>query len=169
MKPTGTKAQRKKHQAPVGVTSDLTAPPNFSVFSQWIEEEKEQRAHSRVSIESVSFTQQSPLSSASERRNISIDAVSSKGGMSNAVSAPTAIDGLQSQSFQAMNSGHDTHGGGSGANRAMTANDPFYLNSSAGFADSETSAAVSNVANRFGAIQLGDLDEDNEMDAALWQ
>jgi len=165
MKPTGTKAQRKKHQAPVGVTSDLTAPPNFSVFSQWIEEEKAQRANSRVSIEAVTFTQQSPLSSASERRNISIDAVSSTGGMSNTVSAPTAIDGLQSQSFQAMNSGHDTHGGISGANRAMTANDPFYLNSSAGLVDSETNTAVSNAANRFGAIQLGDLDEDNEMDA----
>ena len=165
MKPTGTKAQRKKHQTPVGATSDLTAPPNFSVFSQWIEQEKEQRARSRVSIESVSFTQQSPLSSVSERRNISIDAVSSTGGMSNAVSAPSAIDGLKSQAFQAVNSGHGTQGGSSGANRSMTANDPFYLNSSAGFADAETTSAVSNAANRFGAIQLGDHDEDNEVEA----
>jgi AP-3 complex subunit delta-1 len=163
MKPTGAKAQRKKHQNPVGVTLDLRTPTDFSVFSDWIQEEKAQRAGSRVSIESVSFTQQRPLSSVPDSRNILIDAVSSHtGSMSRNDNAATNIG--ERPSFQNINSGSSTNGNTTGANPATTANDPFYLSSSSVFVDSEASAPASNLANRFGAIQLGDVDEENEID-----
>jgi AP-3 complex subunit delta-1 len=168
MKPTGAKAQRKKHQNPIGVTLDLNAPVDASVFSSWIEEEKAQRASSRLSMEAVSFTQQRPLAVLEYQKNIARDAVSSMD-----TSASIAANAMGSHDFGAMVSGDGTGSTfqtSSGAanpssmtgNRPQTANDPFYLNSSPGMFDNDLSTASNTLPNKFGAIQLEDDDETEE-------
>lgn len=170
MKPTGAKAQRKKHQAPIGVDIDLSAPADLTVFSQWIEEEKIQRSQSRLTLESVSFTQQRPLSVALPHRNIANDAVSSmdmpsstSGGASNVGSFGATGDA--ESSFQNAGGGSTIPLNNIGGSRPQTANDPFYLNSSPGIFDAYEIGTTTNLANRFGTIQLGE-DDDNDAEAA---
>eukprot|EP00537_Pseudo-nitzschia_pungens_P000108 CAMPEP_0172372412 /NCGR_PEP_ID=MMETSP1060-20121228/47512_1 /TAXON_ID=37318 /ORGANISM="Pseudo-nitzschia pungens, Strain cf. cingulata" /LENGTH=1317 /DNA_ID=CAMNT_0013098403 /DNA_START=188 /DNA_END=4141 /DNA_ORIENTATION=+ len=163
MKPTGGKAQRKKHQALVGADIDVNSPIDTSVFSSWIEEEKGHRQSTRPTMEAVSFTQQRPLTVSKTPKNIATDAVSSSD-----VQAPFVGDALVSSSSTAnetpavvssllKSSDHVRQ------NPSNTANDPFYLNSSASARDVEyASNPNANVANRFGSIQLGDDNEGEE-------
>ncbi|KAG7362250.1 adaptin N terminal region-domain containing protein [Nitzschia inconspicua] len=164
MKPTGSKAQRKKYQSPIGLDGvDLNAPLNESIFSSWIEEEKAQRSKYRLTIESVSFTQQRPMV-VSEYKNIAKDAISSVDTSSSiAANAIGSGDlgasggGAVLNSFQSSNTVPQNMLG----NRPQTANDPFYLNSSSGMYDNDLSTATNTLPNKFGAIQLGDEDEDD--------
>lgn len=170
MKPTGAKAQRKKQQTPIGVNVDLNAPVDISIFSSWIEEEKAQRGSYRLSIESVSFTQQRPLQS-SEQKNIAADAVSSLDR-----SASIAANAIGSSDFGGMgNMGNPFQASSNpsapiarsnmGGNRPQSATDPFYLNSRPAMFDGEDSITTNPyLQNKFGAIQLDDEDEAEEAD-----
>ena len=171
MKPTGAKAQRKKHQSPVGVDLDLNAPLDTSIFSCWIEEEKGHRQGSRLSIEAVSFTQQKPLL-VSKRNDISKDAISSSDAplplSSGALGGtfeegPSASSGLMN-SFQASDNGGQ-NAPSAAVNKPGAANDPFYLNSSPATIDfGDATSANDNLLNNFGnmQIQLGDDDDEEE-------
>ncbi|KAL3922964.1 MAG: hypothetical protein SGILL_001922 [Bacillariaceae sp.] len=160
MKPTGAKAQRKKHQSPIGLDGiDLKAPVDESIFATLIEEEKALRVKHRFTMEAVSFTQQRPLL-VSEVKNIAVDAVSSSGIASDAIGSSdfggtgSGVPDPTMGSFQTTNPATTT------GNRPQTANDPFYLNSSAGFVDNDFSTVTNTqLPNKFGAIQLGDDDE----------
>jgi len=158
MKPTGAKAQRKKHQTPIGIEIDLNAPLNISVFSSWIEEEKSHRQNSRISMEAINFTQQRP-SAITKHSNITIDAISSLD-----VDSSTAAD----YEAASMGSGR-TPSFQSSDNMAQNSrkSDPFYLSSSPATLNVEDAASTnSNLSNRFGniQIQLGD-DEVEKSDA----
>ena len=164
MKPTGAKAQRKKHQSPIGIDLDLDAPLDISIFASWIEEEIGHRESSRLSMEAVSFTQQKPLK-VSKPKNISSDAISSfdepspgAAGSSFADQGLSAASGLMSTMPSSENTGqYPTNPTG---NRPNTANDPFYLNSAPATIDlGESTNTTGNLPNSFGNILLGDDDE----------
>ena len=63
MKPISNKAQRKKQQSVLGgsINTDLNAPLDLSVIQSFIDEETTYLTQSKLSLESVSFTQQRPL------------------------------------------------------------------------------------------------------------
>jgi AP-3 complex subunit delta len=162
MKPSGVKAQRKKHQSPIGLDGvDMNAPVDKSVFSAWIEEEKAQREKHRLTLESVSFTQQRPLV-VSDHKNIAADAVSSM-----SVSHPIAANAMGSENAGGVNGGSMTsyfQTSGSAphnslGNRQQTANDPFYLQTSEGMFENDLSTVANTLTNKFGAIHLEDDDE----------
>ena len=153
MKPTGAKAQRKKHQSPIGIDLDLDAPLDTSIFASWIEEEIGHRESSRLSMEAVSFTQQKLL-------KISSFAEPSPGaaGSSFADQGSSAASGLMSSMPSSENTGqYPTNPTGK---RPNTANDPFYLNSAPATIDlGESTNTTGNLPNSFGNILLGDDDE----------
>jgi AP-3 complex subunit delta-1 len=161
MKPTGAKAQRKKQQNPIGLDGiDLNAPVDESIFANLIEEEKALRAKHRFTMESVSFTQQRPLD-VNEYKSIASDAVSSNSmpGMGSGDVGAVASGGSDQHigSFQSLN---QTRAPVLTGNRPQTANDPFYLNSSAPMVDNDlNTVTTTQLANKFGAIQLGDDDD----------
>ena len=144
MKPTGAKAQRKKRHAPIGVDVDvIDAPIDLSVFSSFIEDELSQRPDgSKISMESVIFTQQRPLRVSAESRPV-MNMSAIQGEMLAATS-----------SFQHMGMPETAEGGGfiphQQHNRQQ--HDPFYLDSGA------PSESESNFPSRFGTIQLTDSD-----------
>jgi len=172
MKPTGAKAQRKKHQSPVGVNLDLSAPVDTSIFSCWIEEEKGHRQSSRLSIEAVSFTQQRPLIVSKVPLNVAQDAISSSDppfpSPTGATSSnfgedrTSATSGLMSSLQSSDNVSQNPVG--TTVNRQGTANDPFYLNSSPSNISIGAATSTNDVLNSFGnmQIQLGDDDEVEE-------
>lgn len=151
MKPTGAKAQRKKHSAPIGVDIDISAPVDVSVFASLIEEENLHRRKSKSSMESINFTQQKPL----------LDTITSmdmhNSEILGSTDAPSTSllqdDFLQSFSDQQPETNTIV------SQQRTSAKDPFYLTSSPAILDSEQSPTVQN---RFGAIELGDLDSDEE-------
>lgn len=163
MKPTGAKAQRKKHQTPIGVDTDMNAPLNISIFSSWIEEEKSHRQGYRISMEAISFTQQRPSATA-KHKNIATD------GSSSNVNSSIAVDTMESYFGD-----NETASMGSGLTPSFQSsnitahnsrkNDPFYLNSSPVTLDADDAATTnSNLSNRFGNIQiLGDDDDAENM------
>merc|ERR1712238_29928 len=164
MKPTGAKAQRKKHQTPIGINIDLNAPLNISVFSSWIEEEKSHRQNSRISMEAINFTQQRP-SAITKHNNININGISSLDVNS---ATDTMESGVGDYEAASMGSGR-TPSFQSSDNMAQNSrkSDPFYLNSSpATLIVEEAVTTNNNVSNRFGniQIQLGD-DEVEKSDA----
>jgi AP-3 complex subunit delta-1 len=178
MKPTGAKAQRKKQQSPIGVTDmDLDAPVNISIFSSWIDEEKAQRGSSRLTMESVTFTQQRPLPMGELLpKNIGADAVSTTDKSSSIAMGRNNHDfgagggarnmgGSTFQSSSSSNPSAPIARSNMGGNRPQTVNDPFYLNSNPGMFDADDSVTTNpTVPNKFGAIQLGDDDEAEEAD-----
>lgn len=168
MKPSGAKAQRKKHQTPNSVGVDTGAPIQISIFSSLIEAEKSQRASSRLTMESVSFTQQRPLHVADKSNhastNIGQDAVSSQ-------DLPNLSSNDRFREMNGTGLSFQTSGGqdntplprsNMGGNRPQTAGDPFYLHSGPAAVNEAETAAV---AKHFGAIQLGDGDSDEEQAA----
>ncbi len=173
MKPTGAKAQRKKHQSPVGVSLDLNAPVDASIFSCWIEEEKGHRQRSRLSIEAVSFTQQRPLIVSKVPSNVAQDAVSSSdapfpsptGAMGSTFGdeGTSAASGLMSSFQSSDNAMQNT--AGTTVNRQGTANDPFYLNSTPAAMNIGDSTSTNDVLNSFGKMQI-QLGDDHEVEDA---
>ena len=167
MKPTGSKAQRKKHQSPPAVLQDtdlLSAPVDLSIFNSLIEQELAQRGNHKLSMEAVSFTQQKPLRVV---EHTAIDAVSSGVDFSNMSGGPSSL----SAAFGMGGGGGGFSDGGIGGNigelggtaaatfqrtnvqdpsapstvtpssRPHTVNDPFYLNSGpAAMMDTDMSA-----------------------------
>jgi AP-3 complex subunit delta-1 len=164
MKPTGAKAQRKKHQSPIGVDLDLDAPLDTSIFSSWIEEEIGHRESSRLSMEAVSFTQQKPLI-VSKPKNIALDAISSFNEPSPGAAGSTFGDQRSSAASGLMSSLQPSENTrqyptSTTGNRPNTANDPFYLNSTPATIDlGESTNTTGNLLNSFGNILLGDDDE----------
>jgi len=167
MKPTGAKAQRKKHQNPVGFELDANAPLDTSIFSIWIEEEKGHRQSSRLSMEAVSFTQQRPLVVAKNICSIATDAVSSDEPPSirNDAAGMTS-NNTMNQEAGFLVSSHSTHSKNPVNNSGHRANDPFYLTSMPATNDAEDAGNTDggNVTNTFGNMQilLGDDDEIEE-------
>jgi AP-3 complex subunit delta-1 len=166
MKPTGAKAQRKKHQTPIGVDTDMNAPLNISIFSSWIEEEKSHRQGSRISMEAISFTQQRP-SAITKHNNIATDGISSSD-----VDSSIAADAMESyfgdNEAASMGSGLTPSFQSSNITAQNSRkNDPFYLNSTPVTLDVDDAATNnSNLSNRFGNIQiLGDDDDVENIDA----
>jgi AP-3 complex subunit delta-1 len=163
MKPTGSKAQRKKHQMiQEDDAIEYSAPVDVSIFSSLIQEENALRASSRLSMESVSFTQQRPLH-VSEHK--SMDAVSSAdfSGASGEYNMG-GPQGSAGTSFQMMSGAGDSPSRRTNTTtRPQTASDPFYLNSGPAILDTDDTP---NLPSRFGAIELGDGDSDDEEDAA---
>jgi len=171
MKPTGAKAQRKKHLTPIGTDIDLNTPIDTSVFSFWIEEEKAHRQSSRLNMEAVSFTQQRPLAISKPTNNIAADVFSSSnvqsyvaadalgGTMGSDVGSnesPSMASGLLSSSQPSDNVRQ---------NPSKTVNDPFYLNSShTAPGDDNKSNSKINLPKSFGNIQLGDDNDEEETD-----
>lgn len=160
MKPTGAKSQRKKHQAPIGVSLDtIQKPPNLDIFAGIIEEEKAHRARAKWTLESVSFTQQRPHRAAvpthtlpQQPQIMNLDSVSSETALNMAPGLTTAGSGSM---LPRSNMGGD---------RPQGSNDPFYLNSKPSVFDDDednTPTAV-GLANRFGTIQLGESDDDSQ-------
>ena len=60
MKPAPPKAQKKKREAPIGITIDIEAPIDLSLFHDLIIEDAKSRTDGRISVKAVSFTQQTP-------------------------------------------------------------------------------------------------------------
>lgn len=60
MKPAPPKAQKKKRDAPLGITINLEAPIDMSLFHDLILEDASSRMDGKISIKAVSFTQQTP-------------------------------------------------------------------------------------------------------------
>ena len=154
MKPVSNKAQRKKQQSgPVGHPNiDLNAPLDLSVIQGLLDEESRYLAQSKLSLESVSFTQQRPLQASPAPASGSTfpetcSILSSSG--------PSAVAG-SSTSFQNPSvPSRPRHG------------DPFYLDSSPSpLAGATAGSSPTNLAddeqNRFGTmIQLPDDDDDD--------
>jgi AP-3 complex subunit delta-1 len=162
MKPTSAKAQRKKHSAPNGVDVDMEAPVDLSVFSSLIDDETAQRAGGKLSMEAVSFTQQRPLRI---HEHVSVDAISSMDfSASNAGGGGGAeMGGMMGSgsTFQNYNNSDPIPERTNMNSRPQTAGDPFYLNSGPSVLDTEEGP---NAASRFGAIELGDGDSEDEPD-----
>ncbi len=119
MKPSGLKAQRKKRQTPIGVTLDIDAPANLSLFSSLIEEEKAFRSGSRMSVESVSFTQQKPFKM-EEPKPVGVG-ISGSGTNAESGQVPPAFSSEMPSSFQ--------HPSGGEVNSRHRPGDPFLLSS----------------------------------------
>jgi hypothetical protein len=142
MKPAGTKAQRKKRQSPIGVTVDLDAPVNLSIIQDLIEEEESYRARSKLSMEAISFTQQSLHKIQEQTAMSSLDApLSGSAAMGMSSGAPLSFQNPATTTSTGLVS-------------RQRQGDPFYLDSAA------TSGAEEerDRANRFGTIQLLDSD-----------
>jgi AP-3 complex subunit delta-1 len=163
MKPNGAKAQRKKYQTPIGVDDQVNATVNIAVFSTLLEQERAQRTSSRLTMESVSFTQQRPQHTSEtlgRRMGPVVGAISSEdlppaGASLNGMKGdPTnfPIGGLQRVPAPANPT----------LDRPHTASDPFYLNAAPSVVDYEESA---NMTSRFGMIQLGEGESEDD-DAA---
>ncbi|GAX12525.1 AP-3 complex subunit delta [Fistulifera solaris] len=141
MKPIGSKVQRKKHES-LGLPEMI----DLSVFEKMINAEVEYRAQTRLSPESVCFTQQTPL-------------ISDSGWSAPASLEPVTVpspgnvgDGLSS--FQRVMNNIP-----SAALSRPRQSDPFYLDSAP-----STGGEQFHQANAFGAIQLGDSDDDSAKD-----
>lgn len=144
MKPAGTKAQRKKRQSPIGVTVDLDAPVNISIIQDLIEEEESYRARAKLTMEAITFTQQTLHKVQEQTAMSSLDAPlsgSAAGGMNSGepVSFQNPVTTTNTSLVSRQRQG-----------------DPFYLDSAA------TSGAEEerDRASRFGTIQLLDSDVD---------
>lgn len=158
MKPVGAKSQRKKRNSPSGVEVDLDAPADVSIFNDFLKEEEQYRAGSKLTIEAVSFTQQQPLQ-IEEPAVISISSSTPMVGISSRQPMPgfgsSSVANDASSSFQ-----HPVGVASSAAttNSRQRQGDPFYLDS--------TPAATANGSleqredSRFGTIQLLDSDDD---------
>lgn len=171
MKPTGAKAQRKKHQMPMGIDVDTRAPVNLSIFSTFIDEEKAQRASARLTMETVSFTQQRPLhvsDTSRQRTTIAMDAISSSDALPSMTTSLNLNAGGMNGNGPAFQSTagitpRPTIPATGGLDRPHTASDPFYLNASPAIPDADENT---NLPNRFGVIQLGDAEGDSEEEDA---
>ena len=152
MKPSGLKAQRKKRLTPIGVTLDVDAPVNLAIFSALIEEEQALRSSSRMSMDSVSFTQQKPFQAEAK------PGVSTGGQGVPPVLGSAAFTSEMPASFQ--------HPAGSGdVSSRHRAGDPFLLPSAPARVDTDSAFEDSlPVPNRFGTIQLS-VGSDDEADA----
>jgi AP-3 complex subunit delta-1 len=160
MKPVGSKAQRKKRTSPNGLSIDLEAPADLSVFEDLISDEESYRNSNKLSIESVSFTQQhlmqvqeAPITSLSsgpigERVPIPMPGIgsSSLGGMGSMNSNNHGA----SSSFQ-----HQANPSSPMALQNVRQSDPFYLNSTPAPSD-----AQAQNDSKFGVIELLDSDDD---------
>lgn len=161
MKPNGQKAQRKKYQAPIGVTDQIDAPVNLAVFSSFLEKERDQRATSRLSMESVSFTQQRPLhisEAIAQRNGHTMDAFSSEDLPPHSVQMnPMNANG---STFQQIGNQQESQATATAPlDRPHTASDPFYLSAAPVLAEQEHST---NMTSRFGMIQLGEGESEEE-------
>ncbi len=166
MKPNGAKAQRKKHQTRVGVDVQVDAPLDITIFASFLAEEKAHRSSARLTMESVSFTQQRPLKvseTSRQRTNIAMDAFSSEAMPSMTTNLNSNIGGMNGSGTTFQSSTGQQTGliipAATGLDRPQTASDPFYLNAAPAMLDSEESAGL---PNRFGMIQLGDAEGDSE-------
>jgi AP-3 complex subunit delta-1 len=155
MKPTSAKLQRKKHNAPIGIDIDIHAPVDLSIFASLIEEEKAHRAKGRSSMEAITFTQQRPkldTNSFADTQN------------ANDASTSTPLHGslLSDPNFQMYGGDQKPQivPSNNGAARPPSSSDPFYLNSSPAILDSEQTP---NLPSRFGTIELGDVDSDDDV------
>eukprot|EP00980_Cylindrotheca_fusiformis_P011912 scaffold2830_cov131-Cylindrotheca_fusiformis.AAC.33 len=151
MKPTSAKVQRKKHSAPIGVDIDIHAPADFSIFSSLIEEEKASRAKGRSSMEAVTFTQQQTFRDTNPfPSNQKINETDPAAPLDPSLLSATNIP---------MYSGDQNPHNVNGHNVTRSAKDPFYLNSGASVLDSDPAPSI---ASRFGTIELGDVDTEDE-------
>ena len=162
MKPTSAKAQRKKHSAPNGVDVDMEAPLDLSVFSSLIDDETAQRAGGKLSMEAVSFTQQRPLRI---HEHVNVNAVSSMDFPASNAGGGAEMGGMMGSgsTFQNYNNPDPIPERTNINARPQTAGDPFYLNSGPSVLDTEEGP---NAASRFGAIELGDGDSEDEPDVS---
>ena len=147
MKPAGTKAQRKKRLSPIGTTVDLNSPVNISVINDLIEEETSYRSKSKLTMEAISFTQQSPL----KVREVAV------------MSSPMGISSSGSPAF-GMGSDEPTSASFQKPFIPSVApvsrqrqGDPFYLDSAPASGDDEDR----DPSSRFGTIQLGDSGDEH--------
>lgn len=141
MKPVGLKHQRKKMQNPMGVSIDLLAPANFSIFDALICEEERILSEKNTSLESVGFVQQ---------RQAKVDDVTT--------ASRTLVSTTASGIYQGS-SVNTKLAPGSGASLSRQT-DPFYLGSHNNNVILDDDRQT---ANRFGTIQLSDSDEDKEV------
>lgn len=150
MKPTSAKTQRKKSQSPIGVDLNFNTSVDLSVFSTLIEAENAAMGD-RISMESVSFTQQSVLRP-QETKIVSSTAPQSFGGPIGSAS------GNLVPSFQHPETAETTES--SGFNSRPNRSDPFYLDT----APSNEGESLKDPSH-FGMIQLSESD-DNESEPA---
>jgi hypothetical protein len=161
MKPNGAKAQRKKYQAPVGVDDQIDATVNLSALSTVMEQERSQRVGSRLTMESVTFTQQRPLhvsESVAPRVGPVMDAVSSE----DLPPAGATMNGVNGdQAYVPMTGGRQNAHVASNPtlDRPQTASDPFYLSAAPAIPNGEERG---NIRSRFGVIQLGEGESEDE-------
>ncbi|KAL3945881.1 MAG: hypothetical protein SGBAC_000032 [Bacillariaceae sp.] len=155
MKPTSTKVQKKKHSAPVGVSIDINAPVDYSIFATLMEEDKAQRKNGRRSMEAISFTQQSSAHHSSatsdDYRALNSTAQSPLNG---------ALFSDQNVSYDGDRNSETAFGSNTTGKSSSSSNHPFYLNSSPAMLDAEEAPSL---PSRFGTIQLGDVDSDEEV------
>ena len=160
MKPISAKAQRKKHQTPIGDDIDIDSPVDLSIFSSLIDEENAHRGKSRLSMEAVSFTQQRPLH---VQEHKPMDAVSSQDfptiNINNSGISENFMGGTGAGTSFQLSGQTESPPPRSNLSRPQTASDPFYLSSGPSVLDTEEG---SNVPSRFGTIMLGDGDSDDE-------
>ncbi len=137
MKPIGSKVQRKKHES-LGLPEKV----DLSVFEKMINAEVDYRAQTRLSPESVCFTQQTPI-------------ITDSGW-----SAPASLEPVTAPSPGNVSDGPSSFQ--KARNSIPSANlprqrqgDPFYLDSAP-----PTNGEQFHQDNTFGAIQLGDSDDD---------
>lgn len=151
MKPPPPKAQRKKRQTPIGVTVDLDAPVDLSIFQDLIAEEEAYHADTRASVEAVSFTQQLPFKVEEPKPMRSYPTL---GSTITGQLPPGISNDSPATSFQKPIS----TGVGAAIPRSRQG-DPFYLES-APTGDAQDDGYN---PNRFGTIQLFDSSDDESI------
>lgn len=147
MKPTSAKSQRKKSQAPIGINAGEVAIVDLSVFSVLIADELVSSSGLKVSMEAVSFTQQTQVR------------------VVDTAPPPTAATPTKMQGFGSTGGGSmpgfqrppapqmfETSGTGLRQNQT----DPFYLDSAP-----KIKAQEGQDPGQFGMIQLSDSDDDD--------
>ena len=151
MKPIGAKVQKKKRDSAFGTVEAPKHAVDLNVFREFIDEEVAYRQKGKLTMESVCFTQQQPLKN-EERPAIQVSDetfMTSQGGLPSLHMAPES-----STSFQKPP-------GGFVPSTTTTARprqgDPFYLDSGPANTTEDDRGL-----NRFGTIQLGDSDEEQD-------
>ena len=164
MKPTGSKAQRKKQTSPVGHSVNLEASIDLSAFASFLEEEEEYRQSNKLTMESISFSQQRPHQASTAAPTQAVGQQKMIGISSeDAMPLTTSASGIP---FQSTNNSAE----GSSFQNPLAQqhqerrNDPFYLASSASGAGASgnDNGADETSANRLGIIQLPDDDGEEE-------
>ena len=145
MKPIGAKIQKKKSESVLGGAIDVEKPMDLSVFRDFLEDEIRYREKEKLTIDSVSFSQQQPQKPET-RPSLVTSSPHTQGNLLPSIGA------TDNTSFQ-----HPSSSLQPAAAQRPRQSDPFYLHS--GPTDS---AEEGPAPNRFGTIELVDSDEEHE-------